>query len=1060
MGTNGTACGKGCNGSTTKDTIVYFPPGNYLVSSSIAMPYGTQVIGDANNRPTLVAASSFIGLGVLSTDEYTGADGNGADGGDPQYYVNTANFYRQIRNIIIDIRKVSAGTTVTCIHYQVAQATSVQNLELIAAAGSQQIGMFAENGSGGGISDVTFTGGGVGLKGGEQQFTAQRPTFNGCTIGVQVIWDWGWVWKSITMNNVGTGFKLVGDGGVGNIGSASIMDSSFSNVQTMVVMNPINAASGKGSTGLILENIALSGVGVAVVDTAGRTLLASSATIDQWIVGPVYQGSAEKRDFSYGGKVGSFRRHGSLLDTMGNYFERARPQYEDQDVSVFRHTKDLGCKGDGSTDDTVAFQAAVDASVGKILFVDAGTYILTSTIKIPSGTKIVGETWSQLTASGAFFSDSSNPKALIMVGTPGEVGNVEMQDLIFTTHGATAGAVLIEWNLEAEYQGAAGLWDCHVRIGGASGTQLTPAECPPVTSGVNSACSAASLMMHLTPSGSGYFENIWLWGADHMIDDPDLESESNPMVQTSIYIARGFLIESVKPTWLYGTASEHAVFYQYNFHGAANIYAGMLQTESPYYQPTPAPPNPFSGVVGLFPGDPDYTCASNDAFNGCDQSWAVIMTKSRNIIVTSAGIYSWFSTYTQACIDSQTCQNALMLLKDNFANIRIQNLVTIGARFMAVMQGKGIPALDNLNVEEHPRWSHISQLDVGSNGVPDYDEKLWYDRRIWDMEQPEITCSPPCKVQIPPWTGATSTVDYPLVTVSQGTWTSTITKPPLTITEWIFEPTSFKGEGLVTRTSFLPAFATTSVWPAFVFRGGMDGLPTTTSATVPFPTPPTVADLNARPPPGGRWPGQYDVFLLVNHLLNEPLTLECSYPDLDNSTSCYEGPQVGLDAGYSWPNSNTKTEEELEKDGCMPMELPPRSDEGPDPTPTPPPDPQGDPQTNTVTCFNSGQLTEQSRMSNAASDYCDFLESEDTTSGYYSVNTYRFPYNGGIGLVSIDVSLEVKSGCRFSFDRVLCNRYLSKLSRSCNCGHDDNKQGGVLENNCYRWMVDPNWYLP
>jgi len=105
-----------------------------------------------------------------------------------------------------------------------------------------------------------------------------------------------------------------------------------------------------------------------------------------------------------------------------------------------------------------------------------------------------------------------------MVGTPGEVGNVEMQDLIFTTHGATAGAVLIEWNLEAEYQGAAGLWDCHVRIGGASGTQLTPAECPPVTSGVNSACSAASLMMHLTPSGSGYFENIWLWGADHMIE--------------------------------------------------------------------------------------------------------------------------------------------------------------------------------------------------------------------------------------------------------------------------------------------------------------------------------------------------------------------------------------------------------------------------------------------------------------------------------------------------------------------------------------------------------------
>jgi hypothetical protein len=89
-------------------------------------------------------------------------------------------------------------------------------VELIAAAGSSQIGLYAENGSGGGISDVTFTGGGIGLKGGNQQFTAQRLTFNGCTVGIQVIWDWGWVWKSITMNNVKTGFQLVGDDGVGN----------------------------------------------------------------------------------------------------------------------------------------------------------------------------------------------------------------------------------------------------------------------------------------------------------------------------------------------------------------------------------------------------------------------------------------------------------------------------------------------------------------------------------------------------------------------------------------------------------------------------------------------------------------------------------------------------------------------------------------------------------------------------------------------------------------------------------------------------------------------------
>lgn len=190
------------------------------------------------------------------------------------------------------------------------------------------------------------------------------------------------------------------------VGSVSILDSSFTGASQAVVVNRIGSAPGKGNTGVSLENVALSGVGVAVADTTGATLLASSALIDQWAVGPIYEGSTSARSFSSGGKVGKFRRVSELLDANGNYFERARPQYEDRPASAFIHTKDLGCRGDGSTDDTAAFQAALYASVGKILFIDAGTYILTSTVVIPPGSKIVGETWSQLAASGPYFSDA------------------------------------------------------------------------------------------------------------------------------------------------------------------------------------------------------------------------------------------------------------------------------------------------------------------------------------------------------------------------------------------------------------------------------------------------------------------------------------------------------------------------------------------------------------------------------------------------------------------------------------------------------------------------------
>ncbi|EGO56022.1 hypothetical protein NEUTE1DRAFT_117997 [Neurospora tetrasperma FGSC 2508] len=1066
MGTNSTRCGKGCNGSTTKNAIVYFPPGTYLVSSTIALPFGTQVIGDANNRPTIVAAPSFVGLGVLSTDEYTGDGGQGVDGGDPEYYVNTANFYRQIRNIVIDIRKVTSGTTVTCLHYQVAQATSLQNVELIAAAGSSQIGLFAENGSGGGISDVTFTGGGIGLKGGEQQFTAQRLKFNGCTVGIQVIWDWGWVWKSIAMNNVKTGFQLVGDGGVGNIGSVSIMDSSFTNVGTVVIVNPITATPGKGSTGIALDNIVLSGVSVAVADTTGATLLASSPVIDQWVVGPVYEGSTTARTFSMGGKVGNYRRHSTLLDPQGNYFERPKPQYEDQSTSMFLHTKDLGCKGDGSTDDTKAFQAALYASLGKILFVDAGSYILTSTIIIPSGTKIVGEAWSQLVASGSYFSDASNPKVMIKVGNAGDVGNVEMQDLLFTTRGATAGLIVIEWNIQADAQGSAGLWDCHVRIGGATGTELTPAECPPVTSGINSDCSAASLMMHLTPSASGYFENMWLWGADHMLDDPDLVSGNNSMVQTSVYVARGFLIESTKPTWLYGTASEHAVFYQYNFHKAANIYAGMLQTESPYFQPTPPPPAPFAAVVGLLPGDPEYTCAAGDEFSGCDQSWSVVMTGSANIFVAGAGIYTWFSTYAQTCIDTQLCQKALMLLRNNFANVRFQNLVTIGAKYMAVMDGKGIPAMDNLNVDTHPNWSQISILDVGTNGTTKFDEAIWIDPTIWEMDEPKFTCSPPCNVKLPPWRGATSTVNYPLVTVSQGTWTSTITQAPLTVTEWVFEPVTLNQavadkNKRVEVVTIWPVPATTPVWPAIVYTGN-DGRATTTSATGAFPKPPASIGPNAPTPPSGSWPKQ-PVRAYFGFPEN-PLVDECSFTDFYDPF-CFTPPWFGNMTRPGVPDSGDYFNEnsaELQTT-CPPVTSTTTSTIKSNPTqPVQEPEPlpstyeQGDARTNSLQCYNSGEDTEGVRMLNAAKSFCDSIEHSDLGPGFFLSKDFDFPYNSGIGFVSITISLEIKAKCSFVYNKNLCVHYLSVPTDSCNCGGVNHKQGGKLTNNCYVWRIDPN----
>ncbi|KAH6649971.1 pectate lyase superfamily protein-domain-containing protein [Chaetomium tenue] len=1093
---DGRRCGEKCNGSTIKNAIVYFPPGTYLVSSTIPLPFGTQVIGDVLDRPLIIASSSFTGLGVLSTDEYTGG-GTGPDGGDQQWYVNTANFYRQIRNVIIDVRDAPATENTACLHYQVAQATSLQNVELRAGPGS--MGMYAENGSGGQISDVVFSGGDVGLYGGAQQFTAQRLRFDGCDTAVHLFWDWGWVWKSVTMTNVNVGFRFVVKDPSGSVGSAAVLDSSFTNVGAAVLVSPPSADVASRSTGLVLENVAVSSVTAVVADTSGTTHLsgAGQSLVDHWVLGPVYNGSVSARSFSMGGKVGRYRRDGGLVDSSGNYFERPKPQYEDRAVGDFVHIKDFGAVGDGVTDDTAAVQSALYSSQGKILFVDAGSYILTDTVVVPTNVKIVGETWSQFVAFGSAFSDANNPKVMVRVGTtPGQVGNVEMQDLFFTTKGPTAGAVLVEWNMAADAKGSAALWDCHVRIGGATGTDLTPAECPPLTSGIAPGCNAASLMMHLKPGASGYFENMWLWVADHMIDDPDLGDANNTMVQNSVYAARGFLIESTAPVWLYATASEHAVYYQYNFHNASTIFTSMIQTESPYYQPTPPPPAPFADVVGKFPGDPDYTCAPGE-FNGCDESWGVIMRGCEDILITSAGLYSWFSTYAQDCIDGQACQKAMMLLQGNHASVRIQNLVTIGTKYMAVMEGQGILAADNLNVDAHPFWSQISILDVASDGAQ-FNDIIWVHPDIWNMDEPEFSCAPPCRVKLPPYTGATSVVNFPLMTVSKDAWTSTITVPPMTLSKLGFEIMTLDeggGGGLKRRTAFgtvWPVPATTSNWPAVIYRGP-DGETSTASPTGAFPTPPPSIGPGAAPPQMGAWPAQplvvraaavdpnADIDEKAKEWLCRQAASNPSYWDSDLVKDCpgYFGPGLGeiplgpggngFGWGWGWDvpeitgNGTSYGELELcdlpETSTTTTSATPTRTTAPSTPTPT---KNRADPNKNTIHCFNSGQKMSNIRLQNGRNSACNNLAMQAGVSGRkrgtgeiegpFLVDS-RLPFSGS---EEIHWTFEVKEGCVWTFDFDECLHYLKTPVDSCDCGGENGKQGGYGSNNCLSWMFDPN----
>lgn len=109
--------------------------------------------------------------------------------------------------------------------------------------------------------------------------------------------------------------------------------------------------------------------------------------------------------------------------------------------------------------------------------------------------------------------------------------------------------------------------------------------------------------------------------------------------------------------WLWGGAVEHATLYQYNFNKASNIFAGHIQTESPYYQPTPTAVDVFP--LGVYPSDPDFAdCSPTD--NRCLFAWALMIENSTDVLIYGAGLYSWFQSYGQGCLAGEDCQQRLV----------------------------------------------------------------------------------------------------------------------------------------------------------------------------------------------------------------------------------------------------------------------------------------------------------------------------------------------------------------------------------------------------------------
>lgn len=397
------------------------------------------------------------------------------------------------------------------------------------------------SGSGTVIDNIEIIGGQYGANIGNQQYTTRNLTISDSEVCISQIWNWGWTYQGLHLRNCGTAISMVNGGpGSQTVGSVIVTDSQIKDCRVFV--DTVWEESKWSNGSLIIENVSLENVATAVQASNNTVLEGGSRTIQAWGQGHTYNPSGPK---SVQGALQLPPRPKSLLaDDSQRYFTKPKPQYEGLPVSSFTSVRKAGAKGDGSTDDTQALQTALTSAAEnhQVVFFDQGVYRITQTLFFPPGSRIVGEALPVIMASGQTWSDLTKPVPVIQIGKEGDTGLFEWSDMLVSTQGSTPGATLIQWNLAAEK--GSGMWEVHTRIGGFAGSRQQAADCP-TNAPMDIKCQAAYMSMHITKSArNAYLENVWLWTADHDLDDEGRDT------RISVYTGRGLLVEG-QNVWLY-----------------------------------------------------------------------------------------------------------------------------------------------------------------------------------------------------------------------------------------------------------------------------------------------------------------------------------------------------------------------------------------------------------------------------------------------------------------------------------------------------------------------------
>ena len=570
-------------GVTTEPAVVYLPPGIYQISKTLDLRMGTVILGDPTSPPTIKAAANFQGDTVVNGYDYAT--------GHPE-----TSFMTLLKNVIIDTTNVPKDNTLTALRWAAAQGGGLTNISInMPTYSGGHTGILLNGGSLIALCDVNILGGAVGINNSNQQVNFKNIYFKYCTTAFLGNGGFTTLLQGATFDTCGEGANMTN-----TLGCIVLIDCTSVESGPTVVLQPSDPSWRNNQ--VVIENLITDQANPVVVISGGPPLLGPSEAVDTWVYGNTEPGWFQT------GTSYTTQRVSVLLNSDRKYFVKAQPTYAGFSSSDFVNVKavpGLPVYGDSRTDDAASLNAILkqNAAACKITYFPYGVYVVRETLLIPPGSRIVGEAWSVISGAGSSFADAANPLAVVKIGNVGDVGICEISEMRFTVSEILPGAIICQVNMSGS-PGDVGIWNTVITVGGTRDTQVTY-DCQNQNT---SNTKAAFLALHLTSSSSAYVENVWGWCADHYIDTGPFPGDQ------IISSGRGLLCEATKGTWLVGTGFEHHWLYNYNFHNASNVFAGLLQAETPYMQGSGAiltVPEPWSPDARF--GDPDYSwCAADD----------------------------------------------------------------------------------------------------------------------------------------------------------------------------------------------------------------------------------------------------------------------------------------------------------------------------------------------------------------------------------------------------------------------------------------------------------------